>query len=260
MNELAIKDKYLNTDIDFLINSVIIEYDMKDAGLSIIKTYDLLDKDTIKSLTRINEISLPDDPKYGKLAANKKIGIMQINNPVLKEGLKTGFIEAREKFIILNNLDERNIIAIKKDAIFVTKKVENTNISKHIIFREKNVYTGYLRINNIEIYYNNGVMDIKQLGDAGIAAHEDYFIKFLKLFFKKAESSTREDTLKFLRLFIDKYKRLEVNSEYYREFKAGGKYVYKDGVSDNINFRQNINELNIEYNYNILIKLVTMVL
>lgn len=260
MNLLAVSDKYLNKNINFIMNSIIIEYDMKDAGLSIIKYYKLLDKKTIKSLDRINKIILPDNPKHGKNIVNKKIGIMQINNHNLKEGLKTGFMEARDKFINLNNLDERNIISIKKDAFFVVGKVEHTIINEYIDFREKNIYTAYLLINNIEVYYNNGSMDIKQLGDEGLSEHKNYFLEFLKRFLKKAESFTREDTLKFLRLFIDKYKRLELDEGYYREFKAGGKYVYKDGVRESINFRKDLNELDISYNYDILIKLVTVIL
>ena len=99
-------------------------------------------------------------------------------------------------------------------------------------------------------------MDIKGLGDADEKLHEEYFIDFLNKFFKKSENSSKQDVLKFLRIFIDKYKRLELDINFYREFKSGGKFVYKDGYSSSMVYDINIEKLDIRYNYNILISLV----
>lgn len=256
MNELAMHDRYLNKEIRFLINFIIIEYDMKDAGLSLIKKYELLDKKEIKELQRLNDMVFPDNPKKGKDLANKKVGKMQITNAKLKEGLKIGYVEARNSFLTENELDERNVLAIKKDAIFVTKRVEHTKMDKYITFREKNIYKGYLLIHRIEIYYTGDRLDIKGLGDEGEKTHENYFLNFIFRFFRKAESSTKEETLKFLRIFLDKYKGLELDSEYYIEFKSQGKYVYKDGEEDRLDYRQDKNEYDIHYNYEILIGII----
>lgn len=260
INSLALKDRYLNKDIKFLINSTIIEYDMKDAGLSLIQKYKLLKKSEIKELLRLNSVSIPNEPKRGKYLANVKIGKMQKTNDKLKEGLKLGFALARDSFITSNNLDESCILSIKKDAFFLTKVVKIEELDEFITFRKKNVYTGYLLIENIEIFYKDGILDIKNIGDDTIKKHKDYFLSFLIKFFKKCESSSKEEVLRFLRIFIDKYKRLELDCEYYIEFKARGTYVYKDGVTTDIDFRQNKELYDISYNYNILISLVQYML
>ena len=129
-------------------------------------------------------------------------------------------------------------------------------LDEFITFRQKNKYSGYLLIDNIEIFYRDGVLDIKNLGDSTIQIHENYFLSFLTSFFKKSEMSSKEEVLRFLRVFIDRYKRLELDSEYYIEFKQRGTYVYKDGVTTDIDFRQDKKEYDISYNYNILISLV----
>lgn len=260
MHELAYKDRYLNTEIRFLINTVIVEYDMKDAGLSLIKKYKLLDKKMIKDLQHLNDMVFPDEPKKGKHLANVKIGKMQIKNKVLKEGLKQGYIEARDQFLTKNNLDERTILSIKKDAIFVTKKVEHTQLDDFINFREKNIYKGYLLIGKIEIYYMDNKLDIKNLGEEGEEIHKEYFLKFIYKFFKKAESSTKGEVLRFIRIFLDKYKRLELESEYYIQFRPNGKYVYKDGTETTIDYRQDKTEYSIMHNYNIIIEIIQQVL
>lgn len=258
---LAKNDRYLNDSIKILINKPIIEYDMKDAGLSIIRKYKLLPDDEIKSLVELNEFSLPDNPKCGKKKANIKIGKMQIKNQVLKEGLKLGFMSARDSFITANDITENEVLSIKKDALFIMRHVDIEELDKYIIFRPKNEYTSYLLIeddkgrNRIELYYKDNYIDIKGLGDEGEEHHKDYMLSFILKFFNKSQSSTKEEILKFIRIFIDKYKRLELEDEYYIEFKNGGKYQYKDGSTASINIKDK-SELDISYNFNILIKLV----
>jgi hypothetical protein len=159
-----------------------------------------------------------------------------------------------------------SIISIKKDAVFVTQHPKYTKFGKYINFRCKNVYSGYILINNkIEIYYynkgfNNDGLDIKNLGDDIIEIHKDYFIEFIIRFFRKTQVSNKKEIMTFLRLFIDKYKRLELQPNFYIEFKPQGKYAYKDGVKSDVEFRQNKNELDISYNYNILIDMVKVIL
>ena len=85
--ELALKDRYLNEDIKFLINSVIIEYDMKDAGISLIRKYKLLPKEVIDHLKKTNDMVVPGNNKAGKKKANVEIGKMQRDNEVLKQDL-----------------------------------------------------------------------------------------------------------------------------------------------------------------------------
>ena len=48
-------DMYINENDPFLFNTEIIEYDMKDAGFSLIKEYKLLDKKTIDRIEKLEK-------------------------------------------------------------------------------------------------------------------------------------------------------------------------------------------------------------
>lgn len=255
MHGLAYSDRFLNDNIHVLFNGTIIEYDMKMAGLSLIQKYKLLDKKTIEYFLDMSKISLPDDPKAGKHKVDVSIGILQKTNEKLKEGLKTGFMEARDLFLTMNELEEIDIISIKKDAIFVRHEVEHEKIDEFINFRKKNTYTGYLLAKKIEIYYNKNTLDVKNLGEKGIEDHRDYFINFIVKFFRKAESSTKPELLRFLRSFVDKYKRLELDSDYYREFNPKSLIKYKDGTKTALDYRGK-EEIDISYNFDILTDIV----
>lgn len=233
---------------------------MEQAGLNIIRKYKLLPDDIIKELVELSKRSTPLKPKYGKHLADVNIGKMQRDNKSLADGLKEGFKESRDLFLTKNELSEQDIISIKKDAIFVTKHVNETKMDKYINFRPKNIYTGYLLLNNIEIYYSDEKTDIKNLGEVDEEKHKDSFISFINKFFKKSQSSSKEELLKFLRIFIDKYKGLKLKQEFYIPFKTAGKYTYYDGVESEVNYRQDLHELDISYNYLLLVDMVKYVL
>lgn len=260
IHNLAIKDRYLNSELRYLSNTLIVEYDMQQAGLNIIRKYKLLPDNMIKELTELSKKSTPLEPKYGKHQADIKIGKMQRNNKKLSEGLKEGFRESRDLFLTKNNLSEQEVLSIKKDAIFVTKHVNETKLDEFINFRPKNIYSGYLLLNNIEIYYSDDKTDIKNLGEVDEEKHKDYFISFINRFFKKSENCSKEELLKFLRIFIDRYKGLELKQEFYIPFKTAGKYKYLDGVETDVNYRQDLHELDISYNYMLLIDMVKYII
>lgn len=259
ISALALHDRYTNDGIPFIVNSPIIEYDMRNAGLNIIKKNKLLSKKKINELEMLGKKEIPGKPKQGKHLMDVKIGIMQQTNETLKVGLQQGFIEARNQFIQANDLSMTDILEIRKDAIFVMKQVKETKMNSYIEFREKNRYTSYLRIHRIAIYHRKGMLDIKGLGKEGEEIHKEFFLSFLIKFIRKAETSTKKEVLRFLRIFLDQYKRLELDPEYYIPFQSGGKYQYKDGSTSPIHI-QSDDQLNIKYNFDIIIYLIQQIL
>lgn len=259
ISPLALHDRYTNEAIAFLTNSPIIEYDIRSAGINIIRKDKLLPKETIRELELLGEKEVPGKPKYGKHLMDVKIGIMQQTNEVLKRGLQQGFIAARNAFIQRNNLSAVDILEIRKDAIFVMKQVRETKMDSYIEFREKNRYTSYLRIHRIAMYHRKGILDIKGLGEEGENLHKDYFLSFLIRFIRKAEVGSKQEVLRFLRIFLDRYKNLELEAEYYRAFQSGGKYMYKDGSTSPIHI-QSDTDLDIKYNFDIIIYLIQQII
>ena len=242
------KDTFINENIFYLFNKEIIEYDMKEAGFSLIKEYHLIDDNTLNELK-----------KMGKEQRKIKIGKLQIKDDKLKSGLKESFKSARKRFFEENDIKDDEVISIKKDAIFVTKFCKTTKFGKHIDFRPKHEYSSYIRLDKkLEFYYSPIELSVKGIGDDKVQLHYDYLIKFINLYFKKMETSDNNDVILFLRHFIDKYKNRELDVGFYRNFNSRSNFsVFND---DNIYmeyWNDDKDSLDISYNYfNILLKLI----
>jgi len=203
------KSIWLNPNIDYLFNNEIIEYDIKDAGFSLIKEYQLLPRDVIKELENI--------PKG--FDRHKRIGILQRNNKQLSDNLLQKFAEVREWFIKVNKLTDNDIISVKKDAIYTIGEVNHTKLNS-IIFSKKNIYSSYVRFPdnlNLEIYYYDNKLDIKGMNDLCINRHRLFMIDFLRKTLDMIENHESK-VKRFIIDFISKYKNKSLEDEYYLEF------------------------------------------
>jgi hypothetical protein len=247
-NEIYLRDSFINPNVAYLFNTEIVEYDMKEAGFSLVQEYELLPKTVIEDLKKI--------PKEQRKI---EIGNLQRQSDKLKSDLKTAFALARERFFDLNVLDKEDIISIKKDAIFTTKKCNIQEIGDYIVFRPKNTYTSYIHMyTHLEFYYNPTTLDIKGIGDEKLVYHEDYMIKFLKNFFHKMETEDPIKVIEYTKRFIDKYKKMELEVGYYRNFDVKSEFHLKDKSAVFMDYWEDSKEdLDITYNYfNILMKLI----
>lgn len=245
MNELWEKDSFINPNIFYLFNKEIIEYDMKRAGLNLIKEFKLMDKNIIHRLEKLE-----------KGACDRRIGIMQRDDNKFAKSLSQAFQTARKLFFELNQIEYTDVLSIKKDAIFMLKECPYEHIGSHIYFREKNQYSSYIHLGKLELYYNPYTLDVKGISDDRLLFHEDYMIKFLKQFFQKMETTDIPTTISFLRRFIDKYKKRELEIGYYREFNNKSKYhtIYGDILDD---WNQEADYIDILYNYSeVLMKVI----
>lgn len=218
-SELYKRDTYLNKDIPTIFGRHIYEYDMHHAGISITREFSLLPEESID--------------KIEKKARNKKeiailLGKIQQKDKEYKEKLAKGFVEARRLFFESNQLEDNHILSIKKDAIFTLKPCNVTNFG-HISYSLKHLYTSFLYTGKYEFYYNTDVLDVKGMDDILLKKHENYICSIIKKFFYKMENETKEDTLRYLRVMIDKYKRLELDCGFYRSFDRNSNYLSTDG-------------------------------
>lgn len=243
------KELFINKNNPYLFNRNIKEYDMKEAGFSIIREYKLL------SNSKINELS-----KMSKEERNIKIGKLSINDAELKFGLQNGFKEARRMFFEKNGLETNDVISIKKDAIFTNKSVKYCDFGDYIKFRQKNEYTSYLYMGKtLEFYYNPTKLDVKGINDKKILLHENYMLDIIKKFFNKSETRSADIIIDWLRRFVDRYKRKELNIGYYRTLDA--RSIFEVYTNDNLLYfdkymQKDIEDVMIDYNYlNILVQL-----
>ena len=247
-NTLYKSDTFINDNIFYLFNKMIYEYDMKDAGYNLSRAYKLLPDSKLEELGR-----------YKKERRRIEIGNLQRNDNQYKERLKLAFEEARRMFFEANDLQADEIISIKKDAIFTTKYCDFQKFLDFIEFRIKNEYTSYIRLNKkIEMYYSPSQMDIKGLGDETIEYHKDYMINFINQFFNKMETDETDKILRFMRRFIDKYKRRELPIGYYRRFDRDPRFDIYDSQFVFYEYWEDRKEdIDIDFNYKeVLIKLI----
>ena len=246
---------YRNKDIDFLMNNKIIEYDIKSAGLSLAKEFKYLNNATINKLENMS-----------KSERNRMMGIMKIKNKQLVKNENEALIEARKKFIKLNEIDIEDIISIKKDAIFVHKNCRELKFGE-IEFVPKNVYSSYMMINNIEFYYNKNHLDIKGISDDLLKLHDGYMLSFFNKFMCLYEVGKTNELIDFLTGFVYKYKTRSLNKEYYREFNALSMFKLNNETSFGTEYLikyiddENFDGVNIGYNFfKYLIPLMVMLI
>lgn len=243
------RDIYTIPDTDFLISKTINEYDIRSAGYNLIIYFKLLPKSMIEYLSGLS-----------KSDRHVQIGIFERNDREFAKKLTKSFADIRKIFFDENNLDDDNIISIKKDAIFtIGRECQKTKFN-NIEFIKKNKYSSFHKFDNIEMYYRSSknILDIKGIRDELLYQHEMYFISFLKRVFKLIEFNDQKTFISFMKRFIMDYKNRNLDIRYYRELSPESLYVinedivgrsdyFKAGI-ENISYDM-INNINISYNY-----------
>lgn len=223
---LAEKDLYLNKSISYLKNVKITEYDMKTAGFNIIRELKLLNQEKINELEQME--------KKDRTIA---IGKIMKSSPEFSKNLTEGFRTFRKKFIELNNIDEEDILSIKKDAIFIIQKTPNVlNVGEFVKFVPKNTYTSYVYINGVEMYYDSYTkkLDVKNLkldynvelqyakGEKFDDDIENFQIfKDFKKMIQLSEKLPSEELFNYFKNYRKKYLEKKLPIETYREVSTG---------------------------------------
>ena len=248
---------YINKNRPFIINSEIIEWDIKSANLSLIKEFSLLSD---KEISRI--------PTDNKEKREKHVGILMKNNKEFNKALENKFDDVINTFMELNSLDkDYDILSIKKDAVFVTSKIIKVNqIGNHILFVPKNTYHAYIQLQNSEFYFKKNKIEVKGISknfdEILLPLHKDGILYLLNEVINICEN-TNMDSIRinsFMKDFVEKYKKKELDFDFYREFNQSSKFrcnMYGNEILfDNID-ESLIDVVNIEYNYiNIILPLI----
>lgn len=203
------RSTYLNPNIEYLFNDEIIEYDMKDAGFSLIKQFKLLTPEQIRELERLDK----------GLERHIAVGKLQGKDKEFSNRLGEKFAEVRGFFIEFNGLNDNNILSVKKDAIYTIGSCKRLKFGQ-VQFSPKNNYTSYIRfpnIQNIEIYYSYMGIDVKGMSDSAVNRHRLYMMEFLKNIISMMETKNSR-VKRYLIQFIDSYKSGELDEGYYLEF------------------------------------------
>lgn len=203
------KTTWLNPGIEYLFNDEIIEYDIRDAGFSLIKEFKLLAPDKIQELERMGK-------GFNRHVA---IGKLQRDDKEFSKLLNDRFADARRVFISTNNIIDSDIVSVKKDAIFTIGSVKRLKFGI-VEFDKKNIYSSYIRftsINNLELYYHDNEFDIKGMSDLSVDKHRLWMLELLRKVIPMIETKN-VSVKRYLMNFIEKYKSGQLDEEYYLEF------------------------------------------
>ena len=250
MDELYERSQWINKSFDYQFGKKIIEYDMKSAGLSLIKEYKLLPEDKINELDSIKD----------KYTLNVKVGVLCRDDKAFNERFQGCFKLARKRFFEANNISEDDLVSIKKDALFVIdKKCSHTSFG-YITFASKNEYTSYMRLNRLEFYMNTKTkkVDIKGLGQGESLdnirdLHKEYLLdEFLN--FARLNELNADNIPLILRRFVHRYRNRELPIGYYRELNQTNSFRVFDHVLDDYTYRTTlpdslIDDVDISFNY-----------
>lgn len=245
-------DKY-TMPVNYIISEYIREYDISKANISILFYKGLIDKNKYDYL-----YSLPGNQR------KVKVGLMQRDNAELSKELMEGFSEARKMFYEANNIQEHEILAVKKDAIFLMNKIASNTTFGSIQFVEKNLYTSFYQLAGLELYYlyNSSTgkeqLDIKGMSDDVIELHKPYMIDLLMYIFGTAQESPSREVVTLLSNISRQYIDGSLGVNYYREFNNRslfrtkinvlGERMYLTCLGSNVQ----IKDIDPAFNYNML--------
>ena len=217
-------------DISYLTNVFIYEYDISKANINILYTKNVISKEIYDYL--YNAERMTRQVYVGKLC--KDVSISNI--------LKAGIIEAKKMLFEANNIQDRDILSIKNDAVFIiNKKLANTEFGL-IKFMKKNVYTSFYKINGIEYYYyysnftKEEYLDIKGISDEKIKLHENYFLQILKDLFYSIQINGPEISIRMLKDIYNEYISLNMPVECYRTFDIVSMFHAKFFICNNTGY------------------------
>lgn len=246
---MSIVSKDVYTTKEQIVIGNIVEYDMVDAGYSLVKEFNQLSDAKITLLGR-----------YNKSRRKKQIGIEMKYNKDFSKKHTASFATARQMFVDANGIRDEDIISVRKDAIFInSRQCSNLNVGNHIKFAPKNVYTSFHKLQPYEFYYNSitDVLHIKGMKDEKFKLHDDGMNIFLKKIFRLVEEDN--PTLRqSIYYFVHRFKDRKLPIEFYRSYDNECGYYFN--VQDDLFVRdwgREVNRLTMIVNYeDIIMKLM----
>lgn len=207
-------------------NTYITEYDISKANINILLFYKVIDQKTYDMLYNANK-------KYREIY----VGKMERNNPEITEIKAKGIREFRHKFFEANQLENKDILAIKNDAIYVIGKDCQYTQFDNIIFKKANVYTSYMKLGTLEVYYGydpisgNELIDVKGINDLKLELHRECMITHLCEVFYALQTSSVQEAIKINSALLDNMLNKCLDKGFYRTFDSRSVFIISTGFS-----------------------------
>ena len=210
------------SDIPYMINSYIREYDLSKANISSLYHFKVIsDKEYHEFL------SMP------KRDREIKIGLMIKENSDIYEYIKEGILFAKKELVKTNKIYDSEIISIKNDAMFIHGRNLPITDFGGFKFVVKNTFKTYLNLGSIEVYYtdydNNGSIEssitIKGISDTNLQLHSDGMLSIINQICFMIDRYTIADVLTYLMGVYVEFRNRRLPMNYYRTFDSNSKYI-----------------------------------
>lgn len=210
-SDLYKKVRYL-TDLSVVINRIT-EYDIKSANTSMLRRAGKLPASQLDEIDR-----LPKDRR------EVLIGNMIRADSSIYKTIAKGIIRSKQELFEANNIQDDEVLTIKNDAVFIIgRKLKYTEFGP-VLFRPKHVYSVFLNVDGIELYYDKQHDEVTVLGVSDdVLETPDHQVGMLRFFcdvMKYLALDNRDKLRKFLIEFVNEYKRKELPVQYYRELNG----------------------------------------
>ena len=221
--------------IMYLNSSSIVEYDIKQANITMLYGYNMISKEQYEYLSGL--------PKQDR---ERYVGIMIGEDKEVYKSIKNGIKNARKFFMEENNIKDSEIIRIANDAIYVNCNYHSSEFelgftlpNKNIVgrFAIKNVFDTYIKLDKLSIFFKynrtTGDCNFNVIGmtDEALALHEGYMLNFLIEYLTTLKISSPEQCVSFFNDFFQKYINRQLPIGYYREFNSRSKFNIGGGNS-----------------------------
>lgn len=235
-SELYKKANY-TADVDYVVDRIY-EYDIRSANTSALRESGLVDESILSMLEGLDKQAREET--IGKMIRREK---MKKKDTIYK-AIANGILKAKEKLFRFNSIQNKQVLAIKNDAVFIIgSKLKYTKFGP-FEFRHKHQYSAYMNIDKIEFYYDkkNKSITVKGVRDEVVndPDHQNGMIQFFLKVFKYLVMDQRQDLRNYLIEFVRKYKSKELSYQYYKEFN--GDNIYRT-IIELAGFEYNLTEI-----------------
>jgi len=202
-------------DVNWVVHEIF-EYDITKANISMLLQYGYITPNEFKMYSEM--------PKLQRQIAIGRLQKIQTYNNAIQKGLE----HARKELFTLNNIKDEETISIKKDAVYVIRRLNVTDFG-NIHFTLRGRYSIFMNIMGLEIYFYydevNDTYDIevKGINDSVLYKHEP-FMSILCNALKKVQQGNVQAAIQYIMDIRTKYVSKELPTEYYREFHRGSWY------------------------------------
>ncbi|MCM1214137.1 MAG: hypothetical protein NC548_06405 [Lachnospiraceae bacterium] len=241
-----------NKGLSKIVNSSVVEWDIRAANVSLMEYYALAPQSTIAKIRA-----------QDKSQREITVGKLQGKVKGFAKALEDSFNKIIEEFIQANGLEyDSDIVSIKRDAVFVKDKQITQDTFGPVTFVPKNSYQHVLLIPGYEFYVSTEKTDVKGVSDLVLDNHTDGMLDFIR-----SVVFTWHDTpqlYRYMKQYCDAYKKKDLDFDAYRRFDSESCFDVLMG-GDNMRMAEIDEEdmpfLDISFNYeNVIIPTLQMVI